>query len=291
MTVSKTNNTKKCGLIMPISAIDGCTEQHWAEVQTIIKEALYDTDFIVELVSDSNESGIIQKRIVQNIYDNEIVVCDVSAKNPNVMFELGMRLAFDKPTIIIKDDKTNYSFDTGQIEHLEYPRDLHYHSIQSFKDKLKIKVIATYEASKQPNYTTFLKHFGPFVVANIEEREVGKEDYLMEMVSELRNEFIALRRSINIRESNIPSSQLPTPSTESLEFPELNFLLNCYLKNKYSLEDVTNPESEPFKKFIQEYLAGYPEGTAQSAAFQQHTKNNFLKASKRIKNMKTAALF
>jgi hypothetical protein len=34
------------------------------------------------------------------------------------MFELGMRLAFDKPTVIIKDDKTDYMFDTGIIEHV-----------------------------------------------------------------------------------------------------------------------------------------------------------------------------
>jgi hypothetical protein len=33
-------------------------------------------------------------------------LCDVSGKNANVMFELGLRLAFDNPTIIIKDDKT-----------------------------------------------------------------------------------------------------------------------------------------------------------------------------------------
>lgn len=140
----------KCGLIMPISPIDGCSEEHWQEIRTILQEALSDTDFAVELVSDSNEIGIIQKRIVQNIHDNDIVICDVSAKNPNVMFELGMRLAFDKPAIIIKDDKTNYSFDTSPIEHLEYPRDLHYPSIQAFKAKLREKVIATHEASKKP---------------------------------------------------------------------------------------------------------------------------------------------
>jgi hypothetical protein len=170
----------KCGLIMPISAIDGCSEAHWDEVRIIIKEALADTPFVVELVSDSNEIGIIQKRIVQNIYDNDIVVCDVSAKNPNVMFELGMRLAFDKPAIIIKDDKTNYSFDTSPIEHISYPRDLHYHAIQAFKIKLREKVIATHEASKKEGYTTFLKHFGQFVVAKIDERPVGKDEYIYE---------------------------------------------------------------------------------------------------------------
>ena len=47
---------------MPISEIDGCSESHWNEVRTILKEALIETDFQVELVSDSNESGIIQKK-------------------------------------------------------------------------------------------------------------------------------------------------------------------------------------------------------------------------------------
>ncbi len=105
----------KCGLIMPISAIDGCTMEHWAEVKDIIIEATRCIENYVvttTLVSDSDDVGVIQKRIIQNIYNSDIVICDVSGKNPNVMFELGMRLAFDKPTIIIKDDCTDYSFDT-----------------------------------------------------------------------------------------------------------------------------------------------------------------------------------
>jgi hypothetical protein len=194
MSSSENDEQKRCGLIMPVSAIDGYLASHWEAVFSIIKEALSETEFLVELVSDSDEIGVIQKRIVQNIYDNEIVICDVSAKNPNVMFELGMRLAFDKPAIIIKDDKTNYSFDTAPIEHLEYPIELNYHRIQAFKVKLRDKVLATFEASKSANYTTFLKHFGHFVVADIEERKVGKEDYLLEAVAELRGEVRGLAK-------------------------------------------------------------------------------------------------
>ncbi len=183
-----------CGLVMPISAIDGCLAQHWEEVRTIIRESLESTGFSVMLVSDADEVGVIQKRIIQNLYDNAIVICDVGAKNPNVMFELGMRLAFDKPTIIIKDDQTKYSFDTAPIEHLEYPRNLHYHLIQAFKTKLREKVLATYEASKKPDYTTFLKNFGQFVVAKLDEKKVGKEDYLLAAVGELREEVRILGR-------------------------------------------------------------------------------------------------
>ena len=112
-----------CGVVMPISASGDCNESHWAEVFAIISEALKPVGFHANMVSGADEVTVIQKTIVQNLYDNPILVCDVSERNPNVMFELGMRLAFDKPTIIIKDDRTSFSFDTGVIEHVEYPRD------------------------------------------------------------------------------------------------------------------------------------------------------------------------
>lgn len=112
------------------------------------------------------------------------------------MFELGMRLAFDKPTIIIKDDKTEYTFDTSIIEHITYPRDLRFNKIIAFKDALKKKIIATYEKSVQdPNYTTFLKHFGEYKVAHLTEKEVSTEKYIVSAIDELRHEMIQLRRS------------------------------------------------------------------------------------------------
>lgn len=188
MTQSK--ESKVCGIVMPISSIDGCVETHWSEVLNIINEAVDDAGFEGNLVSNSDEVGIIHKRIIQNLYDNPIVVCDVSCKNPNVMFELGLRLAFDKPTIIIKDDKTSYSFDTSAIEHLEYPRDLRFSQIVEFKQKLSSKIQATFKKSTtDENYTTFLKHFGEFKVAKIDQKEVSGQEYILE---ELKN----LRRSV-----------------------------------------------------------------------------------------------
>lgn len=178
---------KVCGIVMPISSIDGCAESHWSEVLEIINEAIDDAGFEGNLVSNADEVGIIHKRIIQNLYDNPIVVCDVSCKNPNVMFELGLRLAFDKPTIIIKDDKTTYSFDTSAIEHLEYPRDLRFSQIIEFKQKLSDKIQATFKkATTDQNYTTFLKHFGEFKVAKIDQKEVSGQEYILEELKILR---------------------------------------------------------------------------------------------------------
>lgn len=190
--VTKEAGKMICGVVMPISSIDGCNESHWADVLEIISEAIEEAGFESNLVSNADDVGIIHKRIIQNLYDNPIVVCDVSGKNPNVMFELGMRLAFDKPTIIIKDDRTSYSFDTSAIEHLEYPRDLRFSKIIEFKEKLSQKLRATYEKSTtDANYTTFLKHFGEFTVAKIEKKEVSGQEFI---IDELKNIRMTMRR-------------------------------------------------------------------------------------------------
>lgn len=194
----------KCGIVMPISSIDNCPADHWQDVLRILKEAIADAGYEANLVSSSDDSGVIQKRIVQNLYDNDIVVCDVSCKNPNVMFELGMRLAFDKPTIIIIDDQTSYSFDTGVIEHLSYPRDLRYGKINEFKIKLKEKILATIKKSQNdPNYTTFLKQFGEFKVAKIEEKTGSKDDIILSLLKDLTNDVEILKKRVSPKFSDI----------------------------------------------------------------------------------------
>lgn len=220
---------------MPISACDSCTEQHWSEVKAIITDAVEAVGFTASLVSDADDVGIIQKRIIQNLFDNPIVVCDVSAKNPNVMFELGMRLAFDKPTIIVKDDKTTYSFDTSPIEHLDYPRDLRFSKIVDFKKNLGEKIVATVSRSeKDPNYTTFLKHFGKFAVASLETTEVSKEDYIIEELKELRKQIlrrdvIAERELMRMMDRGMAISRRDTSSSDSARRKRLTAFVENYV--------------------------------------------------------------
>lgn len=194
-----------CGLVMPISAIDNCSAEHWAEVKTIITESvegITEPKFQVKLVSEADDVGVIQKRIVQNVYSSDILVCDVSGKNANVMFELGMRLAFDKPTVLIKDDKTDYSFDTGVIEHLTYPRDLRFPRMVIFKRSLSEKVLGTYKAAaKESGHSTFLKNFGTFNVATLQQAEVSTDTAVLEMLADIQRELAVMRRRMSITSS------------------------------------------------------------------------------------------
>jgi uncharacterized protein YkvS len=204
--IEKKDEEKKCGIVMPISAMDNCSESHWTEVLGILHEAIADAGFVGNLVSSANEVGIIHERIIRNLYHNPIVICDVSLKNPNVMFELGLRLAFDKPTIIIKDNKTSYSFDTSVIEHLEYPRDLRFGQIVEFKESLAEKIKNTYENSTKGGYTTFLKHFGELQIeaATIEKKDVSGQEFMINELRKIGKSFDRLERREQL--SNISSS-------------------------------------------------------------------------------------
>lgn len=211
-----------CGIVMPISSIEDCDEQHWLDVKSIISDAIRDAGHNPQLVSNAVEVNVIQARIVQNLYQNPIVVCDVSCKNANVMFELGLRLAFDKPTIVIKDDKTGYSFDTSVIEHLTYPRSLSYAAINEFKKELTSKIVGTMAAKERDaDFSPFLKSFGPLKSVKIESKQVPAQEMIIEMMQSLSNKIDGLYVNI-VRKEDPISYDINAPFFNKVIFKRLN---------------------------------------------------------------------
>lgn len=208
---------KKCGIIMPIASMDGYPESHWTDVKRILASAIKDAGFEARIVSESDDIGVIHQRIVQNLYDNPMIVCDISGRNANVMFELGLRLAFDKPTIIVKDDDTKYSFDTSVIEHLTYPKDLRYHSIESFKIELRQKIEKTYATYlKDPStYSTFLKNFGSFKVPEIDEKVLPMNEYIIEELKSIRGNLDQINVKNRLQRDSIFPEDVRKNSTQA----------------------------------------------------------------------------
>lgn len=202
-----------CGLIMPIASNEGGTAEHWAQVRAMISDALVETGLKVQMVSESDEVNVIHKNIVLNIYSNEIVICDVSSRNPNVMFELGMRLTFDKPVVIIKDKDTPFSFDVSSIQHLEYPKSLNYVEILAFQRELKDKVMSTLEASKSGDYSPFLSNYKIKKVTGIDTEFVNKSDYVLGAIKELKDEVRNV--SLNLAAQKV-SMKSTSPTIERL---------------------------------------------------------------------------
>jgi hypothetical protein len=229
----------KCGIIMPISAIGTYPASHWDDVRAILKEAIESAGFHSDLVSEAEDSTIIQKTIIQNLYNNAIVVCDVSGKNPNVMFELGIRLTFDKPTVVVKDEETAYSFDTSPIEHVPYPSSLHYHEIVKFKQRLADKIIATQKAAKDPKYSTFLKHFGEFTVPKLDQTEVSSDQFIIQRLDELTQSIGRLERTARYsdRSGSLRSDETQEFDISRLPMSRYKPLIERLFKN-YQIVDI-----------------------------------------------------
>lgn len=68
-------------------------------------------------VRTANRQGteIIHTTIVNEVIDADIAICDLTEHNPNVLFELGMRLAHDKPVALIHAEGTERVFDVDNI--------------------------------------------------------------------------------------------------------------------------------------------------------------------------------
>ncbi len=200
-----------CGIIMPIADMAGYEPGHWGRVRVALDEAIKEAGYFPRIVSESEETGVIHGRIVQNLYDDPIVVCDVSGRNPNVMFELGMRLAFDKPTIIIKDHKTEYSFDTSTIKHINYRADLRFDDVREFQGIVAAAIVASVKLKEaDPDYSPFLRHFHRVKVTELQTEEVGSQQFIIEQLQGVQKEIARL--SSRLTEINEPKRQTLSPT-------------------------------------------------------------------------------
>ncbi|MBP1044394.1 hypothetical protein I6N95_25630 [Vagococcus sp. BWB3-3] len=199
------DNMINCGLIMPLAPMPGYSINQFNDVQSILLNTIRSIDafnFNPRMVSESKgEVDIIHNNIVNNIYDDPIVVVDISGRNGNVMLELGLRLAFDKPLVIIKDDKTDYMFDISMIEHISYPSDLRHTEIVKFQQILKEKIVNTYKKSIEDiNYSPFLNNFKRIKVKSIDDIDISESETLQLILGKL--DEINMTQKLEIINSN-----------------------------------------------------------------------------------------
>jgi hypothetical protein len=188
------HETEVCGLVMPISGFQDYTAAHWNEVRSILERAIISAGYTPRPVWESSDSDIIHARIVRNLYNDKIVVVDVSGLNPNVMFELGMRLTFRRPTVIVADDRTNLPFDTSNIEHIIYPANLNFSKVENFMLSVAERVKVFTQSSMEGTYKPYLDTFGAFTVVEPEETSISFESFVVERLDELSNQISSIRR-------------------------------------------------------------------------------------------------
>ena len=106
-----------------------------------------------------------------------------------------MRLAFDKATVIITDDSSDFCFDIGMIEHVVYGRELRYSDTVKLREDLRSKVPATYLKSRESDYSAFLKHFTKLELkpATLPTISVSTDPFLAEKLTQILQQLAEIR--------------------------------------------------------------------------------------------------
>jgi len=191
---------------MPIGEMGDYKSSHWDQVREQVELAVTSASMRPIPVWKGEAGSVIPHQIFRNLLDLPFCVAVVSGWNHNVMLELGARIAFDMPVVIVADDETRFAFDIQAVSHIKYPRTLTWRDMERFRQELKDALqseVASHRLTGSQDHVrkkTILQAFGvvrPPVVRP--DSEPARELALGE----------SLLSAINLRLANIESRLLP----------------------------------------------------------------------------------
>lgn len=204
----KANNeeVKKCFVMMPISKQLGYEddENHFTKVyEQIFKPAIKKAGFEPFRVDEDKISDSIINKIFEAIQNSPMALCDLSARNPNVLYELGLRQAYDMPVVLVKDEKTSTIFDVSGINTVEYNSHRLFENVSKAIDDISEALVATNKGS----VNTVVK-IVKAQAANFNDVVVSDNDniniMLNTIMSELRNIKNSQERTVSLSSNNRP---------------------------------------------------------------------------------------
>jgi tetratricopeptide (TPR) repeat protein len=111
-------------------------------------------------------TNAIVKDITNSIFNARMIIADVSGRNPNVLYELGLAHAAKKPVVILVQDEQDVPFDLKHIRYLKYSD----RKLPQLKPALieRIKSTMAMDEKSQPDFFPELKIMSESVIEELE---------------------------------------------------------------------------------------------------------------------------
>jgi len=200
MSIKEKDAKKICFVISPIGEEGSDTRERSDQVlKHIITGSVEQLGYTVIRADKISEPGIITTQIIEHIVDAELVIADLTEKNPNVFYELAIRHAIRKPLVQMIKKGEVIPFDVAATRIIQF--DLHnLDSVASAKDEISSQV-KSLEAGNSEVHNPISVSLDLKVLkesGNIEERSLAD---IVEAVSDLRLAVTSMDKST-------PSSKL-----------------------------------------------------------------------------------
>lgn len=198
-----------CFVIMPISDPDGYIKGHFKHVyDDILCPACDRAGFKAIRADQVKQSNLIHLDILQKLLDAPMALCDLSSRNPNVLFELALRQAFDKPVALVQEIGTAPVFDISPLRYAEYRKERTYHEVIEDQASIATAIKDTFEAHRDGKGVNSIVRLlalskpahlpdinAPEASADIQQLILAELSQLREEVRNSRREVIANRRA------------------------------------------------------------------------------------------------
>lgn len=191
---------KDCFIIMPISGNENYDIGHFDRVyEYLIKPAVVEAGFNPVRADDIKKTNYIIIDILKKLIDSEMAICDLSSRNPNVLYELGIRQSFNKPVTFIKDNLTERIFDIQGFRDFEYDASLRIDTVEKERIKLTEVITNTYNsAGKDVNSIIDLLSIKKAVLEN--ELKISPElSVILKSIENIDNKLSKLQNSQNFK--------------------------------------------------------------------------------------------
>ncbi|MHB9144745.1 MAG: hypothetical protein ACYC5Y_05340 [Symbiobacteriia bacterium] len=97
-----TKMSRTCFVIMPFSGTTSCTAEQWTEVfEEIISPAVRQSRLAFTCTRSQIRTGAFIKDILLELNRADVVIADLTDRNPNVFYELGVRHTLKNSTVLI----------------------------------------------------------------------------------------------------------------------------------------------------------------------------------------------
>jgi len=212
-----------CFVIMPIADPDGYDKGHFTKVyEDIFKPACTCAGFTAVRADEVKQTNLIHLDILQKLIESPMAICDLSSRNPNVLFELGLRQAFDKPTVLVQEAGTPKIFDIAPLRYTEYRRELRYREVIEDQSMISEAIKATKDATDRgEGVNSIVSILSLSKPASLKEVSDSDSTGLLQLVraemSEMRSDF---RRTMFMMERDRDRDRFPfaedRPSTARL---------------------------------------------------------------------------
>lgn len=254
-----TTNTD-CFVIMPITDPDGYDKGHFKKVyEDIFKVACHKAGYIPVRADEVKQTNLIHLDILQKLIESPMAICDLSNRNPNVLFELGLRQAFDKPTVLVQEVGTPKIFDISPLRYTEYRKELKYREVLEDQGHIAEALSATKSATENGegvnSIVSLLSLSSPASLKDVGDNDAAKMlQIVMSEMNDLRIDFRQTLRRMDEKDV-IHQDRLMRSEFEYDRLRKNLSILKNLIENGSSPEDVKLQFDKLQEQFQRSYIS------------------------------------